>query len=100
MDTANDLDLGTGIVDIRALVVAYVLGIPVATDDGDMILLAKEFEIKIIKALEVLHYFEQIGRIDRAKVRAIVKHWIYSRDIPKDLTSDYKRIFEEAVPSL
>lgn len=99
-DTAHELDLGTGKVDIQALAIAYVLGIPIATDDSDMIELANEFQIKIYKVLDILKYLETNAHIDRTKVRAIVKLWRYLNDKPKNLKEDYKAIFNEDLPDL
>lgn len=97
-DAAADLKLTTGPVDIQALSVALVLNIPVATDDYDMRVLAEEFEVKTIKALEVLKFLETCGRVDRTKVRAIVGYWNYLKDCPKNFREDYIQIFSEEPP--
>ncbi len=97
-DAAISMNLTTGSVDIEALAIAYILKTPVVTDDSDMIALAEEFEVSIIKVLELMKIMVDDGLIDLAKVRSIVSYWKYMRDLPKNCDADYAKIFGEKPP--
>jgi predicted nuclease of predicted toxin-antitoxin system len=98
-DAAVSMDLTTGAVDIEALAIAYILKVPIVTDDGDMIILANEFEVTVIKVLEIMKVMLQEKVIDLGKIRAIVAYWKYISDLPKNCDADYERIFGEKSPS-
>jgi hypothetical protein len=97
-DTARDEKLTTGKVDITALSYAHTLEIPIVTDDKDLLKLAKLFEIKTYKSLELLKLLFDCGHIDIEKVRAIASYWIYLKDTPASYKKDYKMLFNEAPP--
>lgn len=99
-EAAKDLKLTTGPVDLQVVAVAMVLRIPIATDDTDMRVLAEEYDVETIKALEVLKYLEDNRVIDRQKINAIVGYWDYLKDLPKDCAVDYERIFGSPPPYL
>ena len=92
-DAATDLDLSTSLIDIEALSLAVVLSIPIVTDDTDMLLLAKEYDIKTMKTLELMKLMKDEGHIDDNKINSITAFWNYSRDFPKNFKSDFKVIF-------
>jgi hypothetical protein len=69
------------------------------TDDTDMIKLAIEYEVKTIKAIELLDILEKASVIDRQKVRAVVGYWHYLRDPPRNCDADYRQIFGEEPPA-
>ena len=77
---------------------AYVLGISVVTDDGDMLALAEDFEIATLKTLALLKLMLDCGHIDMAKVREIAGYLAYSNDKPRDFRRDYKKLFAEDPP--
>jgi predicted nuclease of predicted toxin-antitoxin system len=85
-------------VDITALAHAYVLDIPIVTDDSDMLDLAVEFNIKALKTLELLKLMLDCRRIDITIVRKIAAYWNYGDDKPKSFASDYKKLFKEPPP--
>jgi hypothetical protein len=80
------------------LAFAYILNIPVATDDSDMITLANEFEIKIIKLLDLLKLMLDNNHIDMKKIRSIADYLIYIEDLPKNFIKDYMMLFNEELP--
>jgi hypothetical protein len=97
-DAAISMNLTTGPVDIEALAIAYILKTPIVTDDSDMIKAAEEFEIPVIKVLELMKIMMEECLIDLPKVRSIVSYWKYMRDLPKNCDTDYAEIFGEKSP--
>jgi len=89
---------GPSRVDVTVLSYAYILGIPVVTDDYDMIKLAEVFEITVWKTLDLLKLMLDCAHIDLKQVRRVVAYWGYVDDYPKDFTTDYRRLFGEAPP--
>ena len=86
-------------VDNIALSYTYVLKIPVVTDDSDMLEVAKEFNIKTYKTLEILKLMMDKKSITMEKIRSIASYWIYQNDTPKSYRKDFKRIFLENPPT-
>lgn len=93
-----DNALGVSHIDIIGLSTAYVLNIPVVTDDGDMIGLAGTFSIQILKTQDLMYLMVNCGHIDMAKVRQIAGWWTYMRDKPLNFRADYIRLFGEDPP--
>ncbi|WP_263080114.1 DNA-binding protein [Endozoicomonas sp. Mp262] len=92
---------GPSKVDARYLAYAYVLGISVVTDDADMLAVAKVFNIKTLKTLDLMKLMVDSGHIDMNKVREIVGFWRYWGDMPsgeKNFKQHYRRLFEEPPP--
>lgn len=85
-------------VDVTVLAHAYVLGLPVVTDDMDMLALAKDFEIITFKTFDLLKLMLECGHIDMVKVREIAEYLLYQNDRPKEFKADYKRLFKEELP--
>jgi len=95
---ARDEQLGVSKIDIKGLAYAYVLKIPVVTDDSDMLDVAKEFEISTYKTLEVMKLMHNNGLLTMKQIRSIASYWIYQNDTPKSYRKDFKRIFSEEPP--
>jgi len=95
---ATDSYPGASKVDIIALAHAYVLDIPIVTDDSDMLALAQDFNIKTLKTLELLKLMLDCCYIDMAVVRKIASYWIYEDDRPKSFSADYRKLFKEQPP--
>ncbi len=74
----------------------YVLQIFLVTDDGDMISVANEFGVKIMKTLELLKLMLDCAHITMRKIREIGEYWEYDDDIPKNFNKDFLRIFGKA----
>lgn len=71
---------------------------PVVTDDGDMLSVAKEFEIRTIKTLHLLKILLDDGFLDMSGVKSIVSFWIYNKDAPSSYRADYSKLFGEPPP--
>lgn len=95
---ARESQLAVSEVDIVGLAYAYVLKIPVVTDDSDMLEVAKEFEIKKYKTLELMKLMMDSGLVKMKKIRSIVSYWAYQNDTPKSFRKDFKKIFSEEPP--
>lgn len=81
---------------VDALYIAYAieLGVPVITDDQDMIALAEEFEVRVMPTLELMKIMLDAEHITTEKVESIVAYWQYIGDKPANFERDYKRFFE------
>ena len=99
-DHARTAYPGVSRVDVVVLAHAYVLGIPVVTDDGDMLALAEDFEVKTFKTLDLLKLMLDCEHLDTVKVREIAGYLEYQSDKPKDFRADYKRLFKEDPPKV
>jgi hypothetical protein len=97
-DHARTAYPGVSRVDVIGLAHAYVLGIPIATDDGDMLALAGDFEITALRTLDLLKLMHECGHIDIEKVREIANYLCYMNDKPRDYRREYKRLFGEEPP--
>jgi len=85
-------------VDIVGLAYAYVLKIPVVTDDSDMLEVAKEFEISTYKTLELMKLMMDSGFVKMKQIRSIASYWAYQNDTPKSFRKDFKMLFSEDPP--
>lgn len=92
---ARDTQFSLSEVDIYGLAYAYVLKVPIVTDDSEMLVVAKEFEIKTFKTLEILKLMLDNGLVDMRLIRAIASYWVYQNDTPKSFRKDYKSLFSE-----
>lgn len=93
-----DNTLGVSKIDILCLAYGFILNIPVATDDSDMIQLARDFDIQILKTLDLMYQMEKCEHISMDKVRQIAAYWSYVQDKPGNFRSDFQRIFKEDPP--
>ncbi|MBN2126633.1 MAG: DNA-binding protein [Deltaproteobacteria bacterium] len=97
-DFARENQSSVSEVDITGLAYAYVLKIPVVTDDSDMLEIAKEYEIKTYKTLELMKLMMDSGLVRMELIKSIVSYWSYQNDEPKSFRKDFKRIFSEEPP--
>ncbi|WP_260961249.1 DNA-binding protein [Pseudomonas citri] len=88
---------GPSKVDATYLAYGYILKLPVVTDDRDMRSLAKIFDIKTVKTLELMKHMLDVEHITLVKVRGIVDHWKYINDLPADLVNDVTELFPPAI---
>lgn len=95
-DYADLNEIGVSPVDIRAIALCYVLKILLVTDDGDMLFVANEFGVKIMKTLELLKLMLDCAHIKMRKIRGIGEHWKYNDDLPKNFNEDFLKIFGRA----
>lgn len=98
-ETAREEGFGVSRVDLTCLAYAHVFGIPVITDDADMISLAKEYDIESLTSLELLKILYDCRAIGIRKVRGIAAYWVYLNDTPKSYRKDYRKLFNEPAPS-
>jgi hypothetical protein len=90
---------GPSKVDATYLAYGYILHVPVVTDDRDMRSLARFFDIKTIKTIELMKTMFDVGHISKKKVNSIFEHWKYIDDLPADIYTDYPLLFPlEASP--
>lgn len=90
--------LGVSTIDIKYLAYAYVLDVPVVTDDIDMLELAKAFNIINMSSLNLLKLMLEMHHINFEKVKETVSYWKYIKDTPKDCNKEYKKLFKETPP--
>lgn len=91
--------IGTSRVDALYISYAIELGIPVVTDDQEMMSLAAAFDCKAIPTLQVLKIMLDAGHIDMKMIDSLVNYWRYIEDEPANLVKDYKRLFGKKIPS-
>jgi len=91
---AKENYLNVSIVDVKYLATALELDITLITDDSDMITVAEEFQIKVMKSLELLKLMLDCGYITLDKVKEITDYWCHSKDLPKHFKRDCKNIFD------
>ena len=97
-DHARTAYPGVSRVDVTILAHANILGIPVVTDDGDMLALANDFEIRTFRVLDLLKLMLDCEHITMAKVREIAAYLAYTNDKPREYGRDYKKLFGESPP--
>lgn len=90
---ADSKGLSVSRVDIKCLVFAYMRQIPALTDDFDMQMLAKEFEITTYDSLDVLKLLLESGDIGIGLVKNIVDSWKSINDMPGRFYSKYNELF-------
>ena len=98
-ETAREEGFGVSRIDLIALSYSHVLGIPIVTDDSDMLLLAKEYEIITFTSLQLLKLLLDCGVVTIKRVRTIASYWAYLNDTPKSYKKEYKHLFNENAPS-
>ncbi len=84
---------GPSRIDVVHLAHAYVLGIPLVSDDRDLLAVARDFAIEHMKSVELLRLMVDCAHVDLQKVKAIVEFWRYWKDTPCDLEEDISRLF-------
>lgn len=94
-DFNRDERLSASQVDLRCLAHAYELKIPLVTDDPDMMLIAKEFEIELWGVLRLLRLMVDSGFILEDKAEEITDLWKYLNDVPTNFHRDIKKLFPD-----
>lgn len=90
---------GPSPIDTRIVATALVMGIPMVTDDRDMIELADTYEVTHMSSLELMKLMLDQSHIDDDKVDQVVEQWIYDNDTPnRAWESDFERIFGRKPP--
>jgi hypothetical protein len=91
---ADEYQINVSRVDLKALAAAYVMGIPVVTDDGGMGDVAKANAIDCWSTVKLMRVMETSGRIDLDKVMEIIEYWEYDKDLPMP-KSKLRTLFKE-----
>lgn len=71
------------LTDIRCIAYGWILDVPVVTEDKDMTKLANEFEIKIIKTLDLIKLMYQAKYISKQKLLELKKYLKSINEYPK-----------------
>lgn len=85
-------------VDAAALATGRVMGMNVITDDKDMRIVAKTFNIPTMRTLALLKRMVREAHIDMVMVRDIAVYWQENDDCPGQFRSDYRKYFSETAP--
>ena len=83
----------TSKVDVRYVAHGQVLGIPVATDDQEMLLLAKAVAVDAMSTLELLRLMLDCGHVTMRTVDEICERWERTDDLPANYQDDCQRLF-------
>ncbi|MEZ4599652.1 MAG: hypothetical protein R2940_07670 [Syntrophotaleaceae bacterium] len=75
-------ELGASPADVKAIAYGYVLGIPVVTDDNDMLTLGTEFGVKMIRLIDLLRLMHDCGHVNKSQITSLVQHLEYDNDLP------------------
>jgi len=89
---------GPSRVDARYVAYAVELGIPLVTDDEDLIKLAETFGASVMRSLDLLKLMLDEGHVDVGKIRATVAYWRHIGDTPGQLDARYRRLFGTKPP--
>ncbi|NQU65247.1 MAG: hypothetical protein HQ517_13325 [SAR324 cluster bacterium] len=82
-------------VDLRALAIAEILNISIATDDGSMIEIADEIRVDVYTSLNMLELFHGSGKADEDGLLRVIHFWIENNDIPyRGFIDDFEEHFE------
>ncbi len=92
-DHVQDGHPGPSRIDVLHMAHAYVLGIPLVSDDRDLLEVAKAFDINTMKTLDLMRLMLDCQHIQIEKVRSIVGFWRYWEDVPFALEEDIARLF-------
>jgi len=84
---------GPSRVDVRYLAYGIELGCVVATDDQNMIELAKVFDAKVTTTLDLLKLMLDCGRVEMSTITGLAAYWRYNSDLPAQFNEDYARLF-------
>ena len=98
LEFADTNGFGISRIDGKAIAAAYVLEIPLISDDSDLLSVCQEFAVKTLKTIELLLLMKEHQHIDMSKIREIAAYWHYERDTPKNFRDDYQKLFGEVPP--
>jgi hypothetical protein len=82
-------------VDLRALAIAEIMGIAIATDDRSMQRIADDIEVEVFTSLDMLELFHEAGKATKNKLIQVVHFWIENDDLPyQSFISEFEECFE------
>jgi len=79
--------------DIYCISTALEMNILLVTDDQNMILACKEFEVKVCSTLELLKLMLDKKHIDSEKIIEIIEYWKYENDKPANFDKELDKYF-------
>lgn len=79
---ADEHKLNVSLVDLKALALGFVEGIPVVSDDGDMTKVANAHAIECWGIIKLLKLMFSTGRIDEEKVAEVLEYLEFEKDLP------------------
>ena len=91
---ADEQKINLSRIDLKALAVGFVKGIPVVTDDGGMALVAKANSVECWSTIKLLRVMVISGRIEMETVNEILEYWDYEKDLPMS-PSKLRQLFKE-----
>lgn len=94
----KDNDLGISLVDMYCLATAMAIGIPIVSDDHDLLLTAQEFEVETYTTVTILKLMLDNGFIDIEGIDDLFIYLRENRDLPSFLRNQYKTIFGKDAP--
>lgn len=98
---ADEQKINLSRIDLKALAVGFVKGIPVVTDDGGMALVAKANSVECWSTIKLLRVMVISGRIEMETVNEILEYWDYEKDLPMSpgkLRQLFKEYFDADCP--
>lgn len=96
----KDNDLGISLVDMYCLATAMAIGIPIVSDDHDLLITAKEFEVETYTTATILKIMLDRGFIDLETIDNLYVFLNYNRDLPSLLQKQYRIIFGKDPPKI
>ncbi len=85
--------LPPGPVDCDAIATAKILNLPIVSDDKDLVMLAKEFDIEVWSSLKLLKLMLDEKHINEDKIIEIVSFWKNTSDLPWNFKNDINLYF-------
>lgn len=89
---------GPSRIDVRNLAWAYVLRMPLVTDDEDLKKLAAIFEVSVMSTLQLLRLMLDCSHVTMDDIRRIAAFWSWLGDLPGRFRTEYRRLFGEKPP--
>jgi predicted nuclease of predicted toxin-antitoxin system len=89
----SDLGLSCSRFDVECFATATCLGIPLVTDDLDLLSLAAEYGYETMTSLELLKLMLDEGRVSMDDIQAVVLMWQYLDDCPSKFVDEFERLF-------
>ena len=63
-----------------------------------MLALARDFDIRAMKTLEIMRVMLECDHVTMAKIIATAGYWRWENDLPKDYEGDFRRLFQQEPP--
>jgi len=97
-DTVQTELPGPSRIDVRNLAYAYILDVPLVTDDIDLKALASLYEVSALSTLKLLRLMLDCEHISMDDIRRIAGFWSWLGDRPGDFSREYRKLFKRKPP--